>query len=127
MRQQAAAEAEKQGRHARRVQGQLRANIGANGITLEGSALDVMENSAANAALDRQRLLYAGELKAIGFESTAALDRSAGDAAQTAGYMGAASSLLIGASKLPKSSLSGRTSSAGYQLGDYSYSTANLA
>jgi hypothetical protein len=99
-RDQAAADADAQRRHSQRVLGGIRAGYGASGITMEGSPLDVLEFSAANAELDRQNILYKGELRAMGYDDTAMLDRMRGDAAQSAGYEKAGSAILMGAGKI---------------------------
>lgn len=99
-RQQARAEAEAQQRDARRRVGAARAAYGASGVTLEGSPLDVLEESASLAELDKQQILYNGELRAMGYTDTASLDRAGGRNAERQGYFGAASTLLLGASKV---------------------------
>jgi hypothetical protein len=110
-RQQASADAAAQQRHARQVLGAARANYGASGVTLEGSPLDVLEMSAANAELDRQNILYKGSLRAMGYESDADMERMQGRSAQAAGYTRAASSVLTGTYKhyAYKSGTPGRT------------------
>lgn len=118
-RDQAAADADAQRRHATQVLGSARAAYGASGVTAEGSPLDVLTMSASNAELDRQNILYRGELKAMGYQDTARLDRSRAGAAAKNGYFGAASAVLTGGAKyyanLPKS-----TAQTGYSIGDYS-------
>jgi hypothetical protein len=121
-RDQAAADAEAQGRHARMVIGRARAGYGASGVTQEGSPIDVLAMSAANAELDRQNILYRGELRAMGYQDTAALDRSRASAATQRGLEGAASSILTGGSKIYAS-----RPQRGYQLGDYAdYSSIDM-
>lgn len=115
-RAQAAADAEAQQRHARRVIGAARAGYGASGLSVEGSPLEVLEMSAANAELDRQNILYRGELRAMGYESDAALETARSDAADRAGYIQAGSALLMGAGR---AGASRPTATTGYQLGDY--------
>lgn len=95
-RQQAAANAQAQDREARRRIGAARAGYGASGVALEGSPLDIIEQSAMEAELDRQNILYAGDLKAQGFENTAELERSRGKNAMTGAIFKAGSSLLTG-------------------------------
>lgn len=128
-RDQAAADAEQQQRHARLVIGTARAGYGASGITLEGSPLDVLAMSASNAELDRQSILYRGELRGMGYDSEAALDRQRASTANTQGFFGAASALLTGGAKAAYFSRlgGGATSTSGYQLGDYGYETGSLA
>lgn len=86
-------------REGRRRLGAINAARGASGIGIEGSPLDVLEESAANAELDRQTILYRGNLRAMGYQDSAALERMRGRHAAEAGYYGAASTLLLGAGK----------------------------
>lgn len=99
-RQQATVAAEAQARKSRAQLGSMRAAYGASGVSMEGSPLDVLESSAAMAELDRQNILYSGELKAGGYESTAGLELMRGDAAETGSYFSAGSALLSGASRM---------------------------
>lgn len=64
-----------------------------------GSVLDVIGDAASQGEMQRQHILYAGELKARGYNSTATLDRFQGKNAETAGYLTAGSELLSGTSK----------------------------
>lgn len=118
-RDQALADSEAQQRHARQVIGGMRANYGASGVTLEGSAMDVLESSAALAELDRQNILYDGELRAMGYQSTAVRDRDAARAGELRGYTTAASRFLTGAAKDYASQPD--TSGGGADLGTYNY------
>jgi hypothetical protein len=98
-RQQAEANAAAQQRKARLTQGAMRAGYGAAGVGLEGSPMDVLEQSASMAELDRQNILYGGTLKAQGYGATAGLELMRGDAAVTGSYFNAGSALLTGAAK----------------------------
>lgn len=93
-RQQAEANAAAQQRKARMQIGAMRAGYGASGVGIEGSPLDVIESSATLAELDRQNILYGGEMKSTGYESTAGLELMRGSAAETQGLMSAGSTLL---------------------------------
>lgn len=95
---QAAADAALQQRDAARRIGSARAAYGASGITMEGSPLDVLTASAAQAELDKQNILAGGARKAIGYQETGALDKSRGAAAQQESYWKAGSSILMGTS-----------------------------
>jgi hypothetical protein len=89
--QQAAREnARRQSIEARKRIGLMRANYGASGVAIEGSALDVLEESAANAELDRLTILHGGTLDANRY-------RAAGRAAFAQGVTSAAGDLLGGA------------------------------
>lgn len=67
------------------------------GAAGEGSVLDVIGMVAAQGEEERQRILYAGELKARGFNNTSTLDRYSGAQAQKTSYFKAGSELLSGA------------------------------
>ena len=78
--------------------GAIRAAQGkAGGAAGEGSVLDVIGMVAAQGEEERQRIIYAGELKARGFTNTASLDRFGGDAAVRNSYFKAGGELLSGA------------------------------
>jgi len=98
-RDQAVSDIDRQRRVAYRTQGQAVANYGASGVTLEGTPLDVLEQSAAEAKLDELNIKYNSELQALGFENTARLDRQRASNARTSGLLKAGTSLLLGASK----------------------------
>ena len=72
---------------ARKQIGSERANYGASGVQLSGSALDVLQESAANAEMDKLWIQYAGDMKAKGLEMTAEADRQAAAAAEKSGQM----------------------------------------
>lgn len=93
-RDQAAAEMLRQQVFARKVRGAMRAAYGAAGVTVEGSPLDVLEESAATAELDRLTIKYRGELRAIGYQDIAAASDRQGDDAFTAGILNAGSSVF---------------------------------
>lgn len=81
-----------------RAQGALMAGYGASGVTTdEGSPLDVLANSASQAKLDEETVLYRAKLKSTGYLSDAALSRFAGKTAEQQGPLKAASYLLGGA------------------------------
>lgn len=86
-------------RHRLQVQkalGSLRANVGASGIDLDGSALDVLGESARVGELDALTIEHAGSVRSTAFGNEAALDLASGRAARTAGLFSASSSLLGG-------------------------------
>lgn len=93
-RDQANALALRQQREATKIMGGMRAAYGAAGVTVEGSPLDVIEESAGQAELDRLTILYNGELKATGLQDNAALSRAGGNAAADAGYVGAVGTMF---------------------------------
>ncbi len=74
----------------------------------QGSVLDILGDTAAQSELEKQNLLYQGELKARGFTNSATLDRYGGQTASSrysaaasntmqSGYLKAGSELLSGA------------------------------
>ncbi len=117
-RQQAAANAEAHERKARQQLGSIRAGYGASGVGMEGSPMDVLESSAMMAELDRQNILYGGELRASGYESTAGLELMKGENAVTSSYYNAGSALLIGGAKAGAFSGSSGGTSAGMPRGN---------
>lgn len=94
--QQADAEAVDKMKENRRVLGSIRANIGAAGIDLAGSPLDVIGDTAIEQNLDVAKIKYNGQVKAVGFEDAAVLDKMEASSARTAGFFNAASGLLGG-------------------------------
>lgn len=79
--------------------GDIRASYGASGITTEGSALDVLEESAANAELDALTIRHEGQVKATGYLNEARYSRIAGENAKNASYLKAAGYVASGAEK----------------------------
>lgn len=85
---------------AQQAHGTLLAGYGASGVsTNEGSPMDALRMSAANAKYDEGAILYKGRLKATGYYDDAQLNRMAGRTAEEQGYMNSASSLLVGAGR----------------------------
>lgn len=97
--QQAAANEAAQRKIDRRRMGAMRAGYGASGVTSDGSVLDVLGDSIAEAELNALNIRYEGDLAAQGYGDSAASSRASGKDARTAGYMQAGSSLLLGGSK----------------------------
>ena len=79
-------------------EGSLIAGYGASGVTEEGSPLEVLGMSAANAKRDELMIHYKGELASMGYQETATLNRMQGSRAIEGGNYQAASSLLTGMS-----------------------------
>lgn len=77
-RQQAAADATLMAREARQRQGMIAAGYASAGVTPEGSPIDVLAQSAAEAQLDIETTKYKGEVRAIGYQNEANLQRFAG-------------------------------------------------
>lgn len=93
-RSQAGADAEAQQRMAWQKRGAMRATMAMEGVAMEGSPLDVLAASAGIAELDRQNILYKGELRAMGYEDTGALDMAKGEAKAAGGYVDAGAALF---------------------------------
>lgn len=98
-RDQAQADAAASSRAANSHMGAMRAAYGASGVTMDGSPLDVLESSATLAELDKQNILYKGELKAMGYHDEAMLENQRGKNAVNQSYMNAGSNLITGLSK----------------------------
>lgn len=91
---QSAQEERQQRIQARQQIGQMRADYGASGVTMEGSPMDVLAESVANAEMDALNIRYGGQVKAANFRNEATMNRYAASQSRSAGYYGAASSLL---------------------------------
>lgn len=102
VRQQAAEEESRARREGRRLLGRQRAAIGASGIQVEGSPLDVLADTAAELELDALTVRHRGLLEALGLTQQASLDRARARSARTAGFIGAGASLLSGAAEFGK-------------------------
>lgn len=92
-------EARQRRENAQRL-GTIRAGVGASGVQMEGSPLDILAMSAQNGELDAQAIKYKANLRSMGYKDTATLDTMQGDNAQTASYYKAGSELLSGGSKV---------------------------
>ncbi len=101
--QNAAAEERRHRRAADREAAGMRARIGAAGVTLEGSPLELLEDQALEAELDALNIRYGGRLQATNYRSQAQLDRSRARSARTQGFISAGTSLLEGAGRFGES------------------------
>lgn len=99
-RQQAKEEARRAMIVARKMIGDNRAAYAANGVSLSGSALDVLGESAANAKLDELTILQEGEARGRMYEADARMARAVGNAARLGGYLGASGQLVSTASSV---------------------------
>lgn len=77
--------------------GMIKAAQGKSGGTMEGSALDVLGDAAAQSELEKQYIKYRGELGERQYNNTAGLDAFTGDRMASASKMKAGSDLLAGA------------------------------
>ena len=103
--QQADVQAEQQRRQAKLQLGQMRANYGASGLQLEGSPMEVLEDSARQAELDNLTIKYNGKLKAMGFNNDATLSQFEGENAKSNSYFQAGGTLLSGAANAASTGL----------------------
>lgn len=106
-RQQASEEERRFRMSAGREQGQQRADVGASGVTTEGSIGDVLEQNARNMELDALTIRHQGEIKAQGYQNEATAAGMRKSNAQTGAVLSAAGTLFGTAErvvdKLPKS------------------------
>ena len=81
--------------------GAIRAQYGAGGTGRadEGSVLDVLADTAAQGELEKQNLLYQGQVAARGYQNTATLDDAQGANAERSGFLQAGAELLGGGAK----------------------------
>ncbi len=109
-------QAERQQDKVSRLMGAARVAVNKSGIAMSGSPLDVLADSAMQSELDHQAILRQGAAQA-------AMDRYQGSQAARAGYFGAATALLKGASSTMGAFGGGGLASSGggvsaYGLGD---------
>lgn len=94
-------DADNQALAANRAQAGVRARAAASGVDPGyGSPLLVMMDNARQSEMERQRILYGGEVRAAGFQSGASLSRFQGGAAENAGNIGAGVNLLSGIARV---------------------------
>lgn len=98
--EQATAAAAIQQEHAKKQIGATIAGYGASGVTMDGSPLDVLAESASSAERDKQNILYKGQLQAAGYTDQAQLDSAAASNAAASGYMSATGILAGGGAKI---------------------------
>lgn len=82
----------------RRFLSGTRAAIAKSGVTLDGSALELMAESAAEAEYDALKIRHAGSLAQLRAEREAAQSRMQARAYRVGGLFGAGTTLLTGAS-----------------------------
>ena len=99
-RQQAASDAEDFRRNQSRILAARRAALGASGVEpASGSPLLVSEDFASEVEFQALRILSGGEVRATRAEQQAVLQRFAGRAARTSGFIRGGSLLVTGAGK----------------------------
>jgi hypothetical protein len=82
----------------RRIMAQQRAIVGGEGLSMEGSPLMILMDSAEQAQLEQQRVKYGGSLQAAGLQNQAKLLRYEGAQYARAGGVTAGTTLVTGAS-----------------------------
>jgi len=99
-------DAEDTRRDNRRTLASIRANYGASGLSMAGSPLDVLEDTAVEQELDARRVEYEGRargregaLQMLGLGESAALDRAEAKTSKTAGYLSGFGTALSGAGR----------------------------
>lgn len=97
---QAASEEARSRNDAARLAGEQVASYGASGVTLEGSPMTVMRESAVNAEMDALSIRYQGALKSRAYRAEADQQRFAGKQARVAGFIGGATKLLSGGAQV---------------------------
>lgn len=97
--QNARVQEDRQRRLATQRMGANRAAIGASGVSLEGSPLDILEANAAQEELDALTIRWNGLNEASGMRASGALQRAQGSNAARSGFMQAGSALLLGGVK----------------------------
>lgn len=90
---------DRQRRVAAQRMGANRAAIGGSGVTMDGSALDILESNAAQEELDALMIRWNGTNAASDLMGNAGLQRAQGANAQTGSFIGAGSALLLGGAK----------------------------
>jgi hypothetical protein len=97
---QAATDAARQRRDAARALGKRRTATGAAGVSIEGSPLDLLEDLAAESALEVLGIRNQGALRARDFRIGAERTQFQARAGKQQAALGAASTLLSGGGKL---------------------------
>jgi len=92
----AAFDAEQKRKETQSLIGRQKALYGKAGVTMEGSPLLLMEETASEGELDARMIEWSGSNKSERYMSEGQLSRMKGSQAKTAGYIGAGSTLLTG-------------------------------
>jgi hypothetical protein len=90
----------------RKVLGEMRASYGISGVTLEGSAFDVLQESAIAAKQDELNVKVEGARRALALEQGAQIEEYQGRVARLVGNIRGVAQIATGASKIayPKGS-----------------------
>ena len=96
-RQEGQLEIDARRKEMRQTLGSIRAAYGSSGVQFVGSGLDLLRDTAVEYAWDTQKIAYKAEVRAVGEENQAQLYEAEAGQATSMGVIGAASSLLKGA------------------------------
>lgn len=80
--------------NAKKEIGDMRANYAASGVQLDGSIMDVLEESAINAEKDALNVRYASQRDAYNYNRQAFMERRQGKEAKTNSYISASGKWL---------------------------------
>ena len=86
-------------REGKRLKARQRASYAKAGVKMEGSPLEVLADTQAELDLQQMVIEHGGYVSERGYRRQAMWEKQAGRSAQTAGYIGAGSSLLAGSYK----------------------------
>ena len=81
-------------RRYRKLVGEQRVSYAKSGVMMEGSAIDIIEDSALSNSWELAKMKYNSEVEAAGYKAQATKSRFVGESAYYAGKMNAASTLL---------------------------------
>jgi len=102
-RQSAEAESRQANVQGRKFLGEMRASYGISGVTLEGSAFDVLQESALAVKQDELNIKVAGERRALALEQGATIEEYQGKAARTLGNIRGYAGVAQGGQKVAQS------------------------
>lgn len=106
--------ADKQSLQFNKTQGQAVAGFGASGVEGDsGSVLAVLGANAANAELDRQNIIYGGQVRQINYENQASLDSFGAQSALNGSYLSALGGLAKGGAQIAGSMSGGGAGGGG--------------
>jgi len=106
-RQQSEAEARQANVQGRKQLGDMRASYGISGVTLEGSAFDVLEQSALAVKQDELNIRIEGNRRAMSMEQGATITEYQGRAAKTLGNIRGYAGIAQGGQKVAQSAAGG--------------------
>lgn len=96
--------------------GSMRAGFAASGVTMEGTPLDLLEESATQAEMDVNTIKQLGYMKAKGANIDASMEAARAQNATQGGYLKAAGTLLSGYGSVAGTTTTTTAPSAGTEL-----------